>query len=55
MAVQTTITIFLKQFSLKEANWKTLNNFMPDVLALLFALYLLSWFYSLMRNIVYTI
>ena len=35
------------------------KNFMTDrisyLLALLFALYLLSWFYSLMRNIVYTI
>ena len=38
---------------------KDVKNFMTDrisyLLALLFAVYLLSWFYSLMRNIVYTI
>ena len=59
MTVQTAITIFWKQFSFKERmTEKDVKNFMTDrfsILALLLALYLLSWFYSLTRNIFYTI
>ena len=48
------------KFSFKERmTGKDVKNFMTDrisnVLALLFALYLLSSFYSLIRNIFYTI
>ena len=50
---------FWKQFSFKERiTEKDVKNFMTDrfsILALLLALYLLSWFYSLTRKIFYTI
>ena len=58
--VSTCVLTEKMEKSIKERmTEKDVKNFMTDrisyLLALLFALYLLSWFYSLMRNIVYTI
>ena len=58
--VSTCVLTEKMEKSIKERmTEKDVKNFMTDrisyLLALLFAVYLLSWFYSLMRNIVYTI